>query len=178
MDAGMISTRYASAIYEYAVEKKNETAAYQEMQVLIKSFSTYPMLRKVMNDPTISHAQKIQVLTTAPGARTNDLLKQILQVVVENGRANYMENIALAYNQIYREAKGIVIVNLTTVEPASEKTKQALIEIISKGNSKQVEFYTQTNSDIIGGFVLEIGDKRLDASVKNQLNQLRLNLSE
>jgi F-type H+-transporting ATPase subunit delta len=178
MDAGMISTRYAHAIYEYAVEKKTEMAVYKEIRLLLKHFSEHPTLRKAMNDPTVSSERKIKLLITASGIHINDTLKQVVQMVVENGRAKSMENIALSYDKVYREAKGIVSVNLTTVEPANEQIKQALVEIISKGNDEQVEFNATTDPEIIGGFVLQIGDKRLDASVKDQLNQLRLNLSE
>ena len=176
MDAGMISSRYARAIYEYAAEKKEETAVYKEIHFLLKNFSEHPILRKIMNDPTVSYEQKIQLLITASGIHINDTLKQVVQMVVENGRANAMENIALTYDKVYREAKGIVSVHLTTVEPANEQIKQALVEIISKGNEEQVEFNAKTDPNIIGGFVLQIGDKRLDASVKNQLNQFGISL--
>ncbi len=54
MDVGMIATRYARAIYEYAAEKKEETTIYGEIQLLIRNFLEYPVLRKVMNDPTVS----------------------------------------------------------------------------------------------------------------------------
>jgi F-type H+-transporting ATPase subunit delta len=169
MDTGVISTRYARAIYEYAAEKGNETAVYKEMQLLAKNFMAFPTLRVVMNDPTIAPEQKINVLVTACGMQVNETLKQILRLVIENKRANYMENIARMYDEVYRKAKGIVIVQLTTVEPASEKTKQALIPVIARATGGKVEFHTETNPDIIGGFILQIEDKRLDASVKTQL---------
>jgi F-type H+-transporting ATPase subunit delta len=165
----MISTRYARAIYEYTSGKGNETVLQKEMQVLTKSFVDYPVLRKVMNDPTISSDQKVNILTVASGVHIHETLKQVFRMVVENGRAGYMENIALMYDEVYRKAKGIVVARLTTVDPANEKIKEALTLTISKGTTNQVEFQTKTDPDIIGGFILEIDDKRLDASVKEQL---------
>jgi F-type H+-transporting ATPase subunit delta len=176
MNAGIISTRYARAIYEYAAEKGNDTDLYKEMQQLAKNFVEYPTLRKVMNDPTVPSEQKVNVLTTASGIRVHETLKQVVRMVVENGRGNCMENIALMYDKVYRKAKGIVVVHLATVEPASEKTKENLIHVISKETGGQIEFHTEINPDIIGGFILEIEDKRLDASVKNQLRIITLNL--
>jgi F-type H+-transporting ATPase subunit delta len=178
MDTGVISTRYARAIYEYAAEKGNETALYREMQGLAKNFLAFPTLREVMNNPTVAPEQKINVLTTACGMQVNDTLTQILRLIIGNKRANYMENIALMYDEVYRKAKGIVIVQLTTVEPASEKTKEALIPVIAQATGGKIEFHTETNPDLIGGFILEIEDKRLDASVKTQLKITNYELRE
>jgi F-type H+-transporting ATPase subunit delta len=172
----MISTRYARAIYEYAAEKENETPLYRDMQVLTKNFGEYPVLRKGLNDPTVSSEQKINLLVTACGIQTGDTSKQMIRMIVENGRAGSMENIALRYEEIYRKEKGIVIVRLTTVEPASEKTKETLSRLISKNAEEQIEFHTEINPDIVGGFILEIEDKRLDASVKEQLRVISYNL--
>jgi F-type H+-transporting ATPase subunit delta len=165
----MISTRYARAIYEYASEKGNEMDLQKEMLVLAESFAAYPALRKIMNDPTISSEQKVSILITASGIYIHETLKQVFLMVVENGRAAYMENIALMYDELYRKAKGLVMAQLTMVEPANEKIKETLIRMISEGTAKKVEFRTKTDPDIIGGFILEIEDKRLDASVKEQL---------
>ncbi|GHV10682.1 ATP synthase subunit delta [Bacteroidia bacterium] len=168
MDAGVISTRYARAIYAFAVEKKQETDLYKAMKTLATSFSAYPILRKVMDDPTVSGEEKIAVLLTASGEKS-DIVRQAVCLIVENSRESFMENIALMYAEVYRQAKGQVIVNLTTVDPADEKMKKELIPVIAQATGKQVEYHTATNPDLIGGFILEIEDQRLDASVKNQL---------
>ena len=169
----MISNRYARAIYAYAAEKGSEEEICQEMKLLADNFIAYPVLRKVMNDPTVSSNEKIKLLSTAGGIHTSDTLKHIARMVVENGRANQMESIALMYDEVYKKAKGIVSAKLTTVEPANEKIKKALIQVISNGTEKNVEFQTYTDTELIGGFVLEIEDQRLDASVKDQLRRMR-----
>jgi F-type H+-transporting ATPase subunit delta len=169
----MISTRYARAIYAYAAEKGSEEAVYKEMKLLTDNFSAYPVLRQAMSDPTVSSDEKIKLLITACGIQVSDPLKQIVRMVVENGRANQMDNIARMYGEVYKKAKGIISAQLTTVEPANEKIKDALIRIISNGTGETVEFQTHINPELIGGFVLEIGDKQLDASVKDQLRRMR-----
>ena len=176
MDTGIISTRYARAIYHYAAERGDETVLYEEMQVLAHSFASHPALRRVMDDPTLSYQQKTALLATASGIHVHEILQQVIQMVVENGRAGYMENIALRYNELYRKAKGIVIVRLTTAEPVDEKVKEALIPLVSTKANEQVSFYTHTDGNIIGGFILEIEDTRLDASVKEQLRVISHNL--
>ncbi|MDR0413778.1 MAG: F0F1 ATP synthase subunit delta [Dysgonamonadaceae bacterium] len=165
----MISTRYARAIYEYASEQGSEAILHEELRVLVNSFAMYPAMRKVMDNPIVPHELKVKLLTAASGIQVHETLKQVFLTVVGRGRSDYMENIALMYDEIYRNVKGIITAQLTTVEPADEQMKKALARLISAATTQQVEFQTKTDPDIIGGFVLEIGDQRLDASVKEQL---------
>lgn len=178
MNIGVISTRYARAIYEFAIQKNCETPIYEEMQTLINNFKQFPSLKKVLIDPTISVKKKVQLLITACGIKINNVLEKAVEIIVINGRAEYMENIALKYREIYKKEKGIIDVHLITVEPATEEVKNALCEIIPQKPGDTIEFRTETDPSIIGGFILEIDDLRMNATVKNQLNQLKLDLTE
>lgn len=174
MEAGKISTRYAKAIYEYAFEQGNETPLYKGMQSLIKHFTMYPSLKKAINDPTLSNENKIKLLIATCRIDSNKILKQIIKVIVKNGRIHYIGRIARMYEKEYRQSKGIVLAQLITVESATNnEVKKLLVEFLSKETNRQIEFHTTQSLDIIGGFVLEIEDKLLDASVKRQLNQIK-----
>jgi len=96
-------------------------------------------------------------------------------LIVNNGRAHYTSSIALMYDKVYKKAKDSVTLKLITTEPPSDEMKNKLVDLVKK-NKEQVDFVAQTDEDIIGGFILEIEDIRLDASIRNQLNQLRLEL--
>jgi len=178
MDAGIISTRYAKAIYKYAAGRGDETRLYEEMKVLSKQFSGLPELNKVLENPIISSEEKIKLLTTAVGKTASETCKNIFRVIVENGRASYMQHIALVYDQVYRKGKNIVLVKLITVNQATEEEKKSMVELISNGKKEQVDFAAEIDADIIGGFILEVEDLRLDASVRNQLNIMKLELSK
>jgi len=174
MDAGVIAHRYARAMYEFAAEKGKETELYHKMQTLVKNFSNYPAMRIVMSDPTVKTIKKIELLTAAGEMQDDEILLQSIRLVVNNGRSAYMENIARMYETVYRKAKAQIIVHLTTVEPASQSMQQALIPVVAQATGSKVEFHTSVDAEILGGFILEIEDQRLDASVKNQLNNVIL----
>jgi len=176
MDAGIISTRYAKAVYKYAADRGDETRLYEEMKMLCKQFMALPELNKVLENPIISSEEKIKLLATAVGETVSETCKNVFRVVVENGRASYMRSIALVYDQVYRKEKNIVLVKLTTVNRATEEEKKSMVELVSNGKIEQVDFAAETDADIIGGFILQVEDLRLDASVKNQLNRLKLEL--
>jgi len=175
MDRGIISNRYAKAIFQYAVERKEEDRLRGEMRMLAEQFFAVPMLNKVLDDPTVTSAVKIDVLSNAAGKDISDTCKQVIRLIVKNGRARFMQSIALMYDKVFRKAKNIVIMKLTTTEPASADMENKLVDLV-KYNNDQVDFEAKTDEDIIGGFILEIEDLRLDAGVRNQLNQLRLEL--
>ena len=173
MDSGIISNRYAKAIFQYASDRGEESRLREEFKILSEQFLAVPMLKFVLDDPTVSQADKVKVLTTAAGKDISDTCLQVIRLIVKNGRTHYMQSVALMYDKVYRKAKNKVILKLITTEPASNEMKNKLVNLIEK-NSEQVDFLAKTDTDIIGGFILEIDDIRLDASIKNQLNQLRL----
>ena len=175
MDAGIISHRYAKAIYQLALVYKEEDQLREELKILSEHFRALPLLKTTLADPTISPAVKIDLLTTAVGKETSNTYKQAIRLIVKNKRSHYVQSIALMYDTVYRKAKNMVVMKLVTTEPASNEVKNKLVDLVKK-NIDKVEFITETNADIIGGFILEIEDLRLDASVKNLLNQLRLAL--
>ena len=175
MNAGIISNRYAKAIFQYALERNEESKLREEFRILSEQFTAVPLLKNVLDDPTVSTAVKIDVLATAAGKKISDTYLQVVSMIVKNGRAHYMQSIALMYDKVYRKKKDRIILKLITTEPASDEIKKNLVKLINK-NEEQVDFAAKTDEGIIGGFVLEIEDLRLDASMKNQLNQLRLEL--
>lgn len=176
MDVGIISSRYAKAIYQFAAERGDETRLNEEMKMLSGQFIALPELNKVLENPIVSLEEKIKLLIVAVGEPVSETCKNVLRVVVGNGRARYMQHIALVYDLVYRKEKNIVLVKLTTVSPATEEEKKSMVELISNGKIEQVDFATKTDADIIGGFILEVEDLRLDASVRNQLNTMKLEL--
>lgn len=179
MNTGIISTRYARAIFEYAREVSTAAAPslYEDMDSIAVHISALPEMSEALRNPTVSPSDKIRLILSACGNPDSEVLKSVVRLVVLNGRAAYMETIALIYKEYYRKMNGIATARLTTVTEASESMKEQLTSLVSQLlNEKEVEFKTRTDPAIIGGFILEIEDKRLDASVKDQLNQLKLDL--
>jgi len=175
MNAGIIAHRYAKAFYQFASAHKEEDMLREELKSLSEQFLAVPVLQKTLDNPTVSPAVKIELLTTAAGKDISDTCRKALHLIVKNKRTHFIRPVALMYDKVYRKAKGMIIMKLATTEPASNDVKNKLVALVKK-NSDQVEFITEINPDLIGGFTLEIDDLRLDASVKNLLNQLRLEL--
>ena len=175
MDAGRISTRYAKALYAYAAELKEEDVLFEKMKALSGNFAAHKSLQKVMEDPTVSAMDKQKLLTTAGGNPVCKSYTGLLDLLSKNRRETYTQMIALSYQKIYKKAKGIITGKLTTVNPAEEKVMQKLKTLIA-GEKYKLDFITLNDPKIIGGFILDVDFNQLDASVKNQLNKIKLNL--
>ncbi len=178
MDANRISVRYAKAVYEFALEKGEESRLYEEMKVLEGHFKTFQSMKGALDDPTISIEEKEKVLITAAGISVSESYKRLLALILEHKRENYIYPIALMYQVYYRKQKGIVITKLTTSDAVSSEIKEKISNIVADETKEKVDMISITDPSIIGGFVLELEDKRLDASVKNQLIKMKQQLIE
>ena len=145
MDIGVISVRYARALLKSATDAKIEDAVYTEMQQLAKSYVEVPQLRFTIDNPMLSKDKKEMLLLTAVGSKPSDLTKTFIQLVLKEDRESVMQFIANSYVTLY------------------------MVESKTNGT---VEFETEVNPDIIGGFILEYDSYRMDASVKTKLNSI------
>ena len=172
MDIGVISVRYARALLKSALDAKIEDKVYLEMQTLAKSYLEVPQLRLTIDNPMLSKDKKEMLLLTAVGTEPSPLVKTFISLVLREDRENVMQFIANSYITLYRQEKNIIRGKLTTavaVQPAIEQRMRQMVERKTQGT---VEFESEVNPDIIGGFILEYDTYRMDASVRSKLNTI------
>lgn len=169
MDIGVISVRYARALLKAAVNAGVEDKVYHEMQTLAKSFVDVSGLRLTIDNPMLSKDKKKELLITACGGEVSEIVAAFIALVLKADRENVLLFMANSYITLYRQHKNIIRGKLTTAVPVSEATEHKMRSMVESRTKGTVEFETEVNPDIIGGFVLEYDTYRLDASVQNQL---------
>ena len=172
MDIGVISVRYARALLKSATDQKLEDAVYQEMQLLVKSYVEVPQLRQTIDNPMLSKDKKEAVLLTAVGGEPTALTKAFIALVLKEDREPVMQFIANSYVTLYRQQKNVIRGRLITAARVSAQTEQKMRQMVESKTNGTVEFETEVNPDIIGGFILEYDTYRMDASVKAKLNNI------
>ena len=172
MDIGVISVRYARALLKSATDVKIEDAVYTEMQQLAKSYVEVPQLRFTIDNPMLSKDKKEALLLTAAGQEPSNLTKAFVQLVLKEDRESVMQFIANSYVTLYRQQKNVIRGRLITAAQVSPATEQKMRRMVESKTNGTVEFETEVNPDIIGGFILEYDTYRLDASVKSKLNSI------
>ena len=178
MDIGVISVRYARALLKSAVDQKLEDKVYQEMMTLAKSYLEVPQLRQTIDNPMLSKDKKEALLVTAVGEKPSVLAKSFIRLVLKEDREDVMQFMANSYITLYRKQKNVIRGKLTTAARVSAQTEQKMRQMVESKTNGIVEFETEVNPDIIGGFILEYDTFRMDASVKSKLNSIQTQLKK
>ena len=153
MNAGLIASRYANALLLYAHEQKAEKRIYEDAAAL----------RQALRDNS-----------DVPGCieKLCEPMQRFLALVIRNKRVEYLSAILHDYRALYRKEKGITRAWLTT---ATENPGLAdrLATLMKEQGFSKVDFETEVNPALIGGFIVQVEDQRLDASIATQLQTIR-----
>ena len=172
MDIGVISVRYARALLKSATEQKLDAAVYQDMQTLAESYVRVPQLRSTIDNPMLAKETKRELLLTACGDKRTTLTTRFVDMVLKEDRESIMQFMANSYITLYRQHKNVIRARLITATAVTPATEQKMRQMVESRTNGTVEFATEVNPDIIGGFILEYDTYRLDASVKAKLNSI------
>ena len=173
MDIGVISVRYARALLKSASDAKIEDSVYQQMQLLAKCYVELPQLRQTIDNPMLAKEKKLMLLETAVGGDSaSPLTKAFIALVLKEDRENMIQFMANSYITLYRKQKNVIRGKLTTAVAVAPETEQKMRHMVESRTKGIVEFETEVDPEIIGGFVLEYDTYRMDASVKSKLNSI------
>ena len=172
MAIGVISVRYARALLKCAMEQMLEDQVYQEMITLADQYNRVPELRSTIDNPMLEKDKKQALLQAACGKNLSELTEKFIQLVLQEGRENVIQMMATSYITLYRKQKNIISGRLITATTVTPEVKQKMKQMVQNKSQATVEFQTEVNPDIIGGFVLEYDSYRMDASVQTKLNNI------
>jgi len=172
MDIGVLSVRYARALLKSAIEAKIEEQVYREMQALADCYLRVPELRFTIDNPMLAKNKKEELLVTACGEKASDLTKRFIALVLQESRESNLQFMANSYITLYRKQKNLIRGKLITATAVDATTEQKMKQMVESKTQGTVEFQTEVNPDLIGGFVLEYGTYRMDASIKSKLNNI------
>ena len=180
MNEGLIPRRYAKALYEVAAEHSRETSLYGLMTTLLQEADSHSGLQRTLANPYVTDADKDKLLTTAAGADASDtVFAQWLGLLAANRRYGMAPDIARAYVQCYRAEKNIFPVTVTSAAPLAPAESERIKALIQTHiGDATMEYKQQIDPALIGGFTIDIASERLDASVRNTLEQMRLQLTK
>lgn len=175
MEVGIVSMRYAKALIGYAQEKGVEDRLYQECATLSGSFVTHPKLRDALDNPILPVEEKLSLIRTAAtgGGETSDAFIRFAGLVLHHRRESYLQFMALMYLDLYRKLKHIGVGRLITAVPVSAETEERIRQSAGHILHAKMELETVIDPHIEGGFIFDINDYRLDASIATQLKRVK-----
>ena len=169
MNTGVVSMRYAKALFAYAQEQGVEDAIYRNMLQLIVTLQQVKELGATLAAPTLSKEERVRLLCSA--VDSSPVYENFMRLVVDEEREPLLIFIAHCYVSLYRKAKAIVAVKFTTAVPVDDCfCDKVSAEFAPAGAT--VEVQNIVDEGIIGGFVYETESHRLDASIRRQLRDI------
>jgi F-type H+-transporting ATPase subunit delta len=121
----------------------------------------------------LNATDKLELIKTASGGNVSDSLVRFIQLVLNQKRENYLQSIALSYQDLYRKHTNSSIAKLVTACPVDSNTTNKIKQLVQQSKTGTIEFVTEIDASITGGFVLYIDSYRLDASVASQLKRIK-----
>ena len=167
---------YAEALLGAAGEKGRLAEVREELADFVAAVQSSEELRGLLRNPQIEPHVKRDALEGALGD-ADELVRNFLVLAVQKHRAGPLDEVAREFEALVAQEQRRLAVDLTTAYDLSDDEAQAIVGQIEQASGRAVEATRRVDPDLIGGFVLQAGSIRLDASVRGRLQQLREELT-
>lgn len=174
MSVNRISARYAKSLMDLAIERKELDAVKSDVSSFsnaLKNRDLYLLLKS----PIINASKKAEIINSVFGKSLGPTLMAFLSICIRKGREMYLPEIAKDFLDQYRVYNKISTVTIiTAVEPDTSFTEEIKKKLLASDiTMDHLEIITKTDESLIGGFIIEVGDKLYDASIAHKLDQFR-----
>jgi len=173
MPSPRIAARYAKSLIDLSLEQNQLEAVYADMKWLQDVCKQNRDFVNMLRSPIIKADAKQKIVGAITEKNIGSLTAAFNKLVIAKGRESILPEIASAFIEAYKQHKGIHTLFLTTAAPISEATRQALVDQVKKSAGfQQVELHEKVDPSLIGGFMLQVGDKLVDASIAYDLRNI------
>ncbi len=174
MSTAKIAHRYAKPLLELAEEKKVLDKVYSDMSnfsLICKENRDFLMM---LRSPIISHLKKAEILSKIFKGKVDVLTSSFLELITKKSREKLLPDIAESFIELYNEKKGFQEAIVTTSIALDAAGKKAFEKLVADMTGKKPLLKEVVNPDLIGGYMLKLGDRQLDDSVSGKLQDLKL----
>lgn len=170
--------RYAKAVLDQANHAKISEVVFGDMNSIQETLAGSKELRVVLQSPVVKAEDKKQALLQI-FEKNSDVTKGLIQILSSNKRINLLGGVAGAYVDLYNNSKGVKVATvITAVAITPEIQATVLSKVKEMTGSENVTIDNTIDDSIIGGFILRVGDLQYNASIANQLGNLKREFSK
>jgi F-type H+-transporting ATPase subunit delta len=166
---------YARALFEAAKEQGRLDRVHRDATDFVAAVEEVPELAALLENPEVDRTAKSGVLEELL-ADADELTRNFLLLLVEKGRIAEVREIARELDSLVAAEERRLEVELTTAVELSDDEAREIVAQIERAAGRKVEATRRVDQDLIGGLVLQIGSRRVDASVRGRLDRLRREL--
>jgi F-type H+-transporting ATPase subunit delta len=173
MSGSRAAVRYAKAILSFALEQNKEVQVNEDMLLIVTTIEESEDLQLLLNSPVIKSELKKAALKEVFATKITSLTTGLVNLLIDNKRLSIINDVAKRYTLLFDKLKGIEVAKVTTAFPLTEALNAQVLSKVKEITGKDATIENVINPDIIGGFILRIGDVQYDASVANKLQGLK-----
>lgn len=174
MKGTIVATRYAKSLLDLSIEKNILDKVNNDMVQLSEICADSSDLISVLNNPTINAAKKSEIFTAIFNGKMEGVSLDFIQLITKNSRESLLPVIAQNFTKLYKSHNNILEVELISAVALDDATKSKIIDKVkSKFEGSTIELDEKIDETILGGFIVKIGDKQIDASIASQLTNLK-----
>ncbi len=167
-----LADKYALAIFSLAEEQNSVDAIYNRLLEIKNVFADNSELHGFINNPLVPKKSKKEVLQTVFAGNIEDILLNFILVLVDKNRIALYDVICKAYLGLLNERNGILEVKVTTARPLSAEQEDQVKNKVGRLLNKDIVLNKRVDSKIMGGIIIQIGDKLVDGSIARRLNDI------
>lgn len=174
-----VASRYTKSLLDLAVEQGQLEAVHQDMIRLLDLAESNREFKVMLKSPVISADKKLKVLNALFADAKSSLTKSFFAVVAQKGREGVLLDIAKEFHRQYNLYNHIQEAEVVTTYALDEEMRATFVNLVKEVSGKEkVELKEKTDPELIGGFVLTVGDKQIDESLSSKLNHLKLQFTQ
>jgi F-type H+-transporting ATPase subunit delta len=174
----IISERYARSLFELAQESDRLEKVKADMDLLLGLIHDSKDFKHLLISPVIKPDKKVGVLDEIFKDKVDELTKKFYHLLATKRREKYLEGIARAFIEKYKEFNKIVTIEIRTVSKLSETMRQQIIALLEKRRDITVELVEIIDPSLIGGFIVSTGNIRYDSSLAHSVKKLKKEFEE
>jgi F-type H+-transporting ATPase subunit delta len=166
---------YANALFEAAQEKGRLGPVSDDLHAFADAAREVPELRALLQNPELDSRVKREALASVL-AEADELVRNFVLLIAEKGRTEELDGIVEELDALVAAEEGILDVELTTAVELSDDEATKILGQIEQVSGRRLRASRKVEPALIGGFVLQAGSYRADASVRGRLERLRREL--
>jgi F-type H+-transporting ATPase subunit delta len=173
-----IAVQYAEALLDLALTAGGDIpeSVLSDLEAINAVVASTPDFNTVLAHPSVSSADKKQLLVSTFENVVNDLTLRFLQVLADRRRVNLLPYVESSYRELLNARKNIAVASLTSADELSDAAVEEIRARLARRLGKQVELTVKVDPTLVGGVVLRVGDEVIDGSLKGRLAALEASL--
>jgi len=174
-----ITTPYAEAFLQVAESRNEVDEIIEQSKSILKLWNESPDFRNAMSSPVLEIDSKKAALKKIFGNEITPSFLNLLKLLADRQRIGILNAVLERLLDLYREQRNIALATVTSAAPLTEVQQTELLEKIQVvAGTDNLELNLRVDPDLIGGFIVNVGSKVIDASLSGQVRRLGLALAK